>query len=271
MPQPTSNAQTKAQYISRRAFFAWWVSGGVKLLGMKEQTLVDIDCVVVETAPNPQVSVIWLHGLGADGHDFVPIVPQLVTAKRVPMRFVFPNAPRIPVSINQGIVMPAWYDILGFDVSRDQDEAGIMASVKKIDRLIEHESSSPGIQQVVLAGFSQGGAIALRAGLATHHRLAGIIALSTYLLNDDRLNDWRSPVQDDTHVFMGHGQSDPIVPLALGQSAHRALSEAGFQVRWQTWPMGHEVCPEEIQRVDDFLTACCQSSRATEPTANANP
>lgn len=224
---------------------------------MNEQTLAGMDCVVIDTAPEPQVSVIWLHGLGADGHDFVPIVSQLTITQRLAMRFVFPNAPRIAVTINQGMVMPAWYDIVGFDVSRDQDQAGIMASVDKVHRLIEQQASTPDIGQVVLAGFSQGGAIALRAGLSFDHRLAGIIALSTYLLNPDQLKAWMSPAQADVDIFMGHGQSDPIVPMALGQSGHQALTEAGLAARWQTWPMGHEVCLDEIRCVDQFLAECC--------------
>ena len=230
---------------------------------MKEETLAGMDCVVIETSPAPQVSVIWLHGLGADAHDFVPIVPQLTIAKRVPMRFVFPNAPKIPVTINQGAVMPAWYDIVGFDVSRDQDQSGIMASVSKVHHLISDELNRAETDGVVLAGFSQGGAIALRAGLSGPHRLRGIVALSTYLLDAPQLSDWCSPVQQAVPVFMGHGQSDPIVPMSLGQSSHQTLMNAGVSVRWQTWPMGHEVCLDEIQAVDHFLDECVSSAEHT--------
>ncbi len=211
--------------------------------------------MVAETAPDPSISVIWLHGLGADGNDFVPIVPQLQSAKDHAMRFVFPNAPIRPVTINGGMAMRAWYDILGFDVDRDQDVHGIDQSVKAILGLIEDQFAAPGINQVALAGFSQGGAIALRAGLACPKPLFAILALSTYLLQGKELNQWLVPARATCPIYMAHGTHDPIVPMSLGEAAHQMLSQAGLSVDFQTWPMGHEVCAQEILAIDAFFSS----------------
>ncbi|HEY7905943.1 MAG TPA: dienelactone hydrolase family protein [Wenzhouxiangella sp.] len=221
---------------------------------MKTLTINNIECVVVETAPQPSVSVIWLHGLGADGNDFVPIVPQLQSAKDHGMRFVFPNAPIRPVTLNGGMAMRAWYDILGFDIDRDQDAQGIGQSVQSINGLVASEFDSPGIERVGLAGFSQGGAIALRAGLACARPLFGIVALSTYLLQAKQLDQWLAPAQSRCPIYMAHGSHDPIVPLGLGESAHRTLTQAGLDVNFQTWPMAHEVSPQEVEAIDAFLS-----------------
>ncbi len=216
-----------------------------------------LECAVRETGPAPQYAVIWLHGLGADGHDFEPIVPHLSVGSAQSVRFVFPHAPVRPVTVNGGMAMRAWYDILGLEIDRNQDRAGIMASVAATDRLID-EQLELGIapERLVLAGFSQGGAIALRCGLARRERLGGVMALSTYLLESDTLEDWAGESAREVPVFMGHGTQDPIVPVGLGQSSASRLDEAGFQVEWHTWPMPHAVCAEEIAAIDQWLGEC---------------
>lgn len=210
--------------------------------------------VVVETGSQPTHAVIWLHGLGADGHDFEPIVPQLKSAAIRPVRFVFPHAPVRPVTVNGGMPMRAWYDILGLDIDRDQDAAGIQNSLALVDELID-EQIAQGVpaSQIILAGFSQGGAIALRCGLARQTPLAGIVALSCYLLDANRLADWASSSGPTMPVFISHGDQDPIVPLSLGSAAARQLEAAGYPVDWQTWPMPHSVCMEEVQAIDRWM------------------
>jgi phospholipase/carboxylesterase len=214
-----------------------------------------LECVVTETGPSPTASVIWLHGLGADGHDFEPIVAQLQqTTGGRPVRFVFPHAPVRPVTVNGGMAMRAWYDIAGFDIARDQDREGIATSVAQVQQLIdaERERGIPA-SRVVLAGFSQGGAVALRCGLAQRESLAGVIALSCYLLEADGLGTWLTEAGRATPVFMGHGSVDPVVPMALGRHAATALAAAGVDVQWQAWVMQHGVHPEEILAIDRWL------------------
>jgi phospholipase/carboxylesterase len=199
--------------------------------------------------------MIWLHGLGADGHDFEPIVAQLrrTTGGR-PVRFVFPHAPVRPVTVNGGMAMRAWYDIAGFDIARDQDTEGIAASVGQVQQLIDAElRSGVPASRLILAGFSQGGAIALRCGLAQAKPLAGIIALSCYLLEADALDRWSTEAGRATPVFMGHGSVDPVVPMALGRHAANALAAAGVEVQWQAWMMQHGVHPEEIVAIDRWM------------------
>jgi len=221
---------------------------------MNDSSDSQLERLVLETGENPTHAVIWLHGLGADGHDFEPIVPQLASASRRPVRFIFPHAPARPVTINGGMAMRAWYDILGVDIDRDQDMAGIRASVAAVDALLDEQVAAgiaPG--NIVLAGFSQGGAIALRCGLARRERLAGVIGLSTYLVEADRLAEWTADDERSVPLFIGHGSQDPIVPVALGEASMEKLRSAGFDVTWQTWPMPHAVCAEEIQAVDAWL------------------
>jgi phospholipase/carboxylesterase len=221
---------------------------------MTESDKQTLECVVKETGPQPDHAVIWLHGLGADGHDFVPIVPHLQSAQSRPVRFVFPHAPVRPVTVNGGMAMRAWYDILGVSIDRDQDEAGILASVAAVQRLIQAQIADGfSADRIVLAGFSQGGAIALRAGLANDTPLAGIIALSCYLLQADGLASWASSTSTSVPIFMAHGRQDPVVPMALGQSAFERLTAAGYRVDWQDYPMPHSVSPEEIQAIDHWL------------------
>jgi phospholipase/carboxylesterase len=215
-----------------------------------------LDCVVTETGPSPEHAILWLHGLGADGNDFAPIVPQLAAGRSRPVRFVFPHAPVRPVTVNRGMAMRAWYDILGVEIARDQDTAGIRSSMAHVERLIDAELDrgiSP--DRLMLAGFSQGGAIALRAGLARERGLAGIVALSCYLLEPDSAGDWLAASASTTPVFMAHGQQDPVVPIQLGRDSARRLAEHHVAVDWTEWPMPHAVCPEEIAALDRWLDA----------------
>lgn len=200
--------------------------------------------------------MIWLHGLGADGHDFAPIVPQLRCAQSRAVRFVFPHAPVRPVTVNGGMRMRAWYDIMGFEISRDQDQQGIADSVTRVERLIGRELEQ-GIEpnNLILAGFSQGGAIALRAGLARHTGLGGVVALSCYLLEEAGLMDWSSDAGRATPVFMAHGVHDPIVPIALGRRGAEVLSGAGVALEWSEYPMQHAVCPDEVAALDRWMDA----------------
>ncbi|EIM03235.1 dienelactone hydrolase family protein [Rhodanobacter denitrificans] len=207
-----------------------------------------------ETGSSPRYSIIWLHGLGADGHDFAPIVPELVDPAWPALRFVFPHAPVRPVTINNGMSMRAWYDIIGFDARAPQDEAGIRASIAAVGTLIEREHAR-GVpsERIVLAGFSQGGAIALSAGLRHAEKLAGIIALSTYLPISATLAAERSAANAATPIFQGHGSADPVVALPRGTASRDALQALGYPVDWHTYPMAHAVCAEEIDDLRRWL------------------
>jgi phospholipase/carboxylesterase len=208
-----------------------------------------------ETAANPTHSVIWLHGLGADGHDFAPIVPELVDPAWPALRFVFPHAPVRPVTVNGGVPMRAWYDIYAFDAAARQDEAGIRASIGEVEALIarEHERGVPS-ERIFLAGFSQGGAIALAAGLCHAERLAGIVALSTYLPIASTLAAERSAANAATPIFQAHGSADPVVALPRGSASRDALQALGYAVDWHTYPMAHAVCAEEIDDLRRWLS-----------------
>ena len=211
--------------------------------------------VELETAPSPSHSVIWMHGLGADGNDFVPIVQEF-GLDRLALRFVFPHAPLQPVTINGGYVMRAWYDIGYEDLSLREDEKGVRESQAAIDQLIEREKAR-GVPagRIALAGFSQGGAIALQCGLRYPERLAGIIALSTYLPLPDKVESERSEANSATRILMAHGIEDPIVPLKLAQASCSRLLTLGYQVEWHEYEMPHSVCPEEIEEVGKWLRA----------------
>jgi phospholipase/carboxylesterase len=200
-----------------------------------------------ETAPHPTHSVIWLHGLGADGNDFAPIVPELVAPHWPALRFVFPHAPVRPVTINGGMPMRAWYDIAGFDLHANQDEAGMRASIAQLETLIARENAR-GVpsERIVLAGFSQGGAIALAGGLRHAQKLAGIVALSTYLPLGESLAVERSAANAATPIFWAHGTVDPVVVLQRGVDSRARLESLGYAVEWHTYPMAHAVCAEEI-------------------------
>ena len=208
----------------------------------------------IETASNPRYSVIWLHGLGADGNDFAPIVPQLAAPGWPPLRFVFPHAPVRPVTINNGMSMRAWYDIAAFDLNAQQDETGMRASVAEVETLIarEHSRGVPS-ERILLAGFSQGGAIALSAGLRHAEKLAGIVALSTYLPMHTTLTAERHASNSATPIFWGHGQADPVVVLQRGLDSRDRLRALGYPVDWHTYPMLHAVCPQEIFDLRDWI------------------
>ena len=214
-----------------------------------------LETIERQTAPNPTHSIIWLHGLGADGNDFAPIVPQLVHADWPPLRFVFPHAPVRPVTVNNGMLMRAWYDIAGFDLSQRQDEAGVRASVAQVEQLIAREAQR-GVppERVVLAGFSQGGAVALATGLRHAGRLAGIVALSTYLPIAEIIAAERHAANAQLPVFMAHGSFDPVVPLRLGEISRELLHGLGHPLDWHVYPMAHQVCPQEIYDLADWLT-----------------
>jgi len=207
-----------------------------------------MEAIEIETAPNPAAAVIWLHGLGADGHDFEAIVPELKLPK--PVRFVFPHAPVRPVTINQGMRMRAWYDIFQFGGGAE-DEKGIRESQGLLEALIR-EQPVPA-RAIVLAGFSQGGAIVLQTALRYPERLAGVIALSTYLPLAGKLKAEKSPANQDLPIFMAHGQYDDLIPLNRAQKSRELLVDAGYKVEWHDYPMPHSVCGEEIADIASFL------------------
>jgi phospholipase/carboxylesterase len=213
-----------------------------------------LDAIQIESAPSPTAAVIWLHGLGASGDDFAAIVPELDLSGCAPIRFVFPHAPVMPVTINNGFEMPAWYDIFAPDLVRREDAAGIGRSVLAIEALIAHEVAR-GIpaRRIVLAGFSQGCAMTLHAGLRHPERLAGLVALSGYLPLADSLAAERHPANFGTPIFMAHGTADPVVVLPRAQEARAVLEKLGYQVQWRTYPMPHSVHPDEIADISAFL------------------
>jgi phospholipase/carboxylesterase len=213
-----------------------------------------LEAIEIETGRKPTGAVIWLHGLGADGHDFAPIVPQLVGPDERPLRFVFPHAPVRPVTINGGMPMRAWYDILGFDRGIPQDTAGIRASAAEAAELISRENQR-GIptNRIVLGGFSQGGAISLFAGPRYPEKLAGIMGLSCYLLLEDLLPAERTRVNYQTPIFLAHGTQDPVVDVRRGTEARQLLEAGGYPVEWHTYPMPHSVCPQEIEDIAAWL------------------
>lgn len=212
------------------------------------------DVVEVETDVHPTGSVIWLHGLGADGHDFEPVVPELMRQRPLPLRFVFPHAPVRPVTLNGGYPMRAWYDIIGLDRQSRSDEAGIRHSDAAISALIRRENER-GIAtgRIVLAGFSQGGAMALYSALRYPERLAGVMGLSCYLLMSDRLVAERSAVNQQLPVLLGHGSYDEVLKIELGEHARDALLAAGHPVTWHRYAMAHSVCNQEVADIAAFL------------------
>ncbi len=214
-----------------------------------------LDCVVLEPGRPADAAVIWLHGLGASGHDFPPVVAELGLPEDHAIRFVFPHAPRIPVTINGGMVMPAWYDILNMDFDqRRVDEDGVRASAARLEDLVarERERGIPAAR-MVLAGFSQGGAIALHTGLRHQERLAGVLALSTYLAVDGDVEAERAAANLDVPILQCHGSEDPMVSMAKGEAARDRLRALGYEVEWEDYPMQHQVCMEEIERIGAWL------------------
>lgn len=213
-----------------------------------------LESIEITTGQAPELAVIWLHGLGADGHDFEPIVPEL--GLKFPVRFVFPHAPVRPVTINGGMPMRAWYDILGFDRGAREDDAGIRASAAAVTELIDRElARGIATKRIVLAGFSQGGAIALHTAFREPRPLAGVLALSTYLPLAATLAAERHAANAHIPIFMAHGTADPILPLALAESSRRTLESLGYAVDWHVYPMAHQVCLEEVSAIGAWLAA----------------
>ena len=210
--------------------------------------------VEVTTGPNPVGTIIWLHGLGADGHDFESLVPELLRLHHLSLRYVFPHAPVRPVTINGGFPMRAWYDVLSFDRSSKLDVAGIGASDACIRALIEREHQR-GIssERIVLAGFSQGGAMALYTGLRLEQKLAGIMGLSTYMLAPDQLATERHAMNQHTPVFLAHGRHDQVLPHSSGEQTRAALTAAGYEVEWHSYAMEHSLCVEEVADIAAYL------------------
>lgn len=215
-----------------------------------------LEAVEHETRSVPAWSVIWLHGLGADGNDFAPIVPELVRKEWPGLRFVFPHAPVRAVTVNNGARMRAWYDIKDFDLANRADEAGVAESIVQVDALIarEIERGIPA-SRILLAGFSQGGAITLAAGLRRRVPLGGLVALSTYLPMAHRAAEFLQPGAIAQPVFMAHGSHDPVVPFQAGQRSAAVLGELGFKVDWHSYPMAHQVCAEQIRDLGDWMSA----------------
>jgi phospholipase/carboxylesterase len=213
-----------------------------------------LECVEHSTGPNPTHCVLWLHGLGADGHDFAPIVPELRLPASMSVRFVFPHATIQPVTINGGMAMRSWYDILTPNLVKREDEQGIRASERAIQALIARENAR-GIptERIVLAGFSQGCAMTLHTGLRSPFKLAGLMGLSGYLPLIDMADSERQPANADTPIFLAHGTHDPVVTLERAEASRAKLAALGYAVQWHTYPMQHSVCPEEIHDISRFL------------------
>jgi phospholipase/carboxylesterase len=220
----------------------------------KDRTM--LETVEIETGPNPTAAIIWLHGLGADGHDFEPVVPHLLWPGAPALRFVFPHAEVRPVTINGGMAMRAWYDIVSVEGNRGHDEPGIRKSMAQTEELIASETARgipPG--RIVLAGFSQGGAIAIQVALRQQTPLAGLMALSTYLLMADKLRTEAVPGLA-LPALVAHGETDPMVPLAMGREAAETLRQLGCTVSWKTYPIPHSVSMEEIADIRAWLQEC---------------
>jgi len=216
--------------------------------------MAHLPTIKLETSPNPSVAVIWLHGLGADGNDFVPIASELDLTGCPPIRFIFPSAPSMPITWNSGYVMPAWYDISGSDLVSKQDSQGIAKSAVSIGELIDDQFKS-GIkyENIVLAGFSQGCAMTLHTGLSFQHKLAGIVALSGYLPLADTFKSTAHSANQSTPIYMAHGTADPVVVIKRGEDSRDLLSSLGYKVEWHTYPMQHSVHPNEISDISNFL------------------
>jgi phospholipase/carboxylesterase len=220
-----------------------------------------LDAVEINPPDTPGACIIWLHGLGADGHDFEPLIPQLAIVREYGVRVVLPHAPSRPVTINGGMVMPAWYDILAPDFRRGEDAGGIRQSGLQLQALIEREISA-GIapRHIILAGFSQGGAIVLHTGLRYPQPLGGILALSSYLPLRDSLPAEASAANAQVPLMMAHGTADPVVPLALAEQSRDLLRAQGYAVEWHSYPMQHALCAEELGDIRAWLAGCLESA-----------
>src|SRR6476660_5068938 len=206
-----------------------------------------LETLEIETAPNPMAAVIWLHGLGADGNDFAPIVPELKLTRTPAIRFIFPHAPTMPVTINNGYVMRAWYDIVGTDLSRREDENGLRKSQAAIEELIAVEKAR-GVtaDRIILAGFSQGCAMTLQTGLRHAEKLAGLLCLSGYLPLHTTVEAERHAANRDTPIFLAHGRADSVIPIDRAEKSRDMLQALGYPVEWHEYMMPHSVCPEEV-------------------------
>jgi len=212
----------------------------------------DLQYIEIETGENPTAAVIWLHGLGASGHDFEPVVPELGLPEDTAVRFIFPHAPNLPVTINGGMSMPAWYDIKAMDIDRVVDTEQLRASADAVAKLVEqqkHKGTPP--ERIIIAGFSQGGAVAYELGLSYPERFGGVLALSTYFATADTVQ--RSEANADVPISVYHGTFDPMVPESLGVRSVETLREMGYDPSYQTFPMEHSVCLEEIQDIGRFI------------------
>ncbi len=218
------------------------------------QNSTTIDSIQINPTAAHKASIIWLHGLGADGNDFASIVPELHLSNDLGIRFVFPHAPMIPVTINGGYVMRAWYDIVSLDVDKHADKNGIQQSVALLTQLIDHEVSL-GIptNKIIVAGFSQGAVVALTTGLTYAKQLGGILALSGYLPDATNVLTNAADANKTTPIFVGHGTQDTVVPYFLGQQTESALTTAGYTVAWHSYPMPHSVCMEEIDDIGRWI------------------
>lgn len=214
----------------------------------------DLDSIIIETQPEPDAAIIWLHGLGADGNDFVPIVEQLHLPSHLAIRFIFPHAPIRPITINQGYQMPGWYDISSLSIVDEEDEAGIRESSAILNELCqEQEASGISSNRIIVAGFSQGGAIALHCGCRYPRPLGGIMALSTYLAIPASLDDEISDHISEVPVFMAHGRQDDVVNYEYGKQGMEQLEAHDIEIQWSEYDMGHAVCLEEIQHISQWL------------------
>ncbi len=225
-----------------------------------------IDSIEIQTGINPRYSIIWLHGLGADGHDFEAIVPQLKLPEQMPLRFIFPHAPMRRITVNNGMKMRGWYDIIDLPIDADchqqGDREGIAQSAQIVYRLIEQENQRGIVTaNIFLAGFSQGGALALFAGLRLTTPLAGIIALSAYLADEATLDAEKSIHNQTTPIFMAHGSQDPLIPLSIATHGYRLLCELGYKVEWHTYEMPHSLHPTEIEDIACYLKKHLNNNR----------
>ena len=213
-----------------------------------------LDNIEIETAPNPTIAVVWLHGLGADGNDFVPLVRELDLTGLPGIRFVFPHANTMPVTINGGYVMRSWYDIVATDLTRREDEGGLRASQLQVEALIAREKAR-GIpaSRIILAGFSQGCAMTLQTGLRHPEKLAGMLCLSGYLPLSSVAGAERSEASLGTPIFMAHGVQDPVVPFARAEESRKVVEALGYQVEWHAYPMQHTLCLEEVQDISQWI------------------
>ncbi|MFZ6658208.1 alpha/beta hydrolase [Undibacterium sp. TJN19] len=213
-----------------------------------------LETIEIESATNPSVAIIWMHGLGADANDFVPIVKELDLSGCPGIRFVFPNAPTMPVTINGGYVMRSWYDILGTDIARREDENGLRVSQKRIEQLIARENDR-GIpsERILLAGFSQGCAMTLQTGLRYPEKLAGLLCLSGYVPLRDLIAAERSASNQATPIFLAHGRGDPVIQIQRAEQSRDLLKELGYDVEWHEYMMPHSVCEEEIDDIGTWL------------------